>query len=166
MRRNLFESFYLRRKNLLLWPSILHFDISTTFYLLTIINSIHMSIKYIQMNWKSKTPQGVLHLLRIEIGHYNSKITTQLYDKRDDFNFSIVNFPYLCSNIIRGSLLTKTFMSQGFQLSRLQAAFRKFYGRYNDLICSYSLSLGHVLSNVNVKPLVTHWSWLRFEPFI
>jgi hypothetical protein len=29
----------------------------------------------------------------------NSKITTQLYDKRDDFNFSIVNFPYLCSNI-------------------------------------------------------------------
>jgi hypothetical protein len=29
----------------------------------------------------------------------NGKITTQLYDKRDDFNFSIVNFPYLCSNI-------------------------------------------------------------------
>jgi hypothetical protein len=27
------------------------------------------------------------------------KITTQLYYKRDDFNFSIVNFPYLCSNI-------------------------------------------------------------------
>jgi hypothetical protein len=24
----------------------------------------------------------------------NSKITTQLYDKRDDFNFSIINFPY------------------------------------------------------------------------
>jgi hypothetical protein len=29
----------------------------------------------------------------------NVKIMTQLYDKRDDFNFSIVNFPYLCSNI-------------------------------------------------------------------
>jgi hypothetical protein len=29
----------------------------------------------------------------------NSKIMTQLYDKGDDFNFSIVNFPYLCSNI-------------------------------------------------------------------
>jgi hypothetical protein len=27
------------------------------------------------------------------------KLTTQLYDKRGDFNFSIVNFPYLCSNI-------------------------------------------------------------------
>jgi hypothetical protein len=29
----------------------------------------------------------------------NGKIRTQFYDKRDDFNFSIVNFPYLCSNI-------------------------------------------------------------------
>ena len=28
----------------------------------------------------------------------DGKLTTQLYDKRDDFNFSIVNFPYLCSN--------------------------------------------------------------------
>jgi hypothetical protein len=35
-------------------------------------------------------------LLKLDI---NGKITTQLYDKRDDFNFSIVNFPYLCSNI-------------------------------------------------------------------
>jgi hypothetical protein len=90
----------------------------------------------------------------------NGKIMTQLDDKRDDFNFSIVNFPYLCSNIaaspaygvyisqfigysrgcstydlflVWGSLLTYTLMSQGFQLSRLQAAFRKFYGRYNDI---------------------------------
>jgi hypothetical protein len=29
----------------------------------------------------------------------NSKIKTQLYDERNVFNFSIVNFPYLCSNI-------------------------------------------------------------------
>jgi hypothetical protein len=29
----------------------------------------------------------------------NSKLTTQLYDKRYDFNFSFVNFPYLCRNI-------------------------------------------------------------------
>ena len=95
--------------------------------------------------------------------------------KRDDFNFSIVNFPYLCSNIptspaygvylsqlvryaracstydqflFRGCLLTNKLMSHGFQLSRLQTAFRKLYGRYNDLICSYNLSLGHMLSDM------------------
>lgn len=26
-------------------------------------------------------------------------VTTQLFEKRDDFNFSIVNFQYLCCNI-------------------------------------------------------------------
>jgi hypothetical protein len=35
-------------------------------------------------------------LLKLDI---NGKLTTQLYDKRDDFNFSIVNFPFLCINI-------------------------------------------------------------------
>jgi hypothetical protein len=27
------------------------------------------------------------------------RLTTSLYDKRDDFDFPIVNFPFLCSNI-------------------------------------------------------------------
>jgi hypothetical protein len=34
--------------------------------------------------------------------------------------------------LVRLSLLTNKLMSQGFQMSRLQAAFRKFYGRHND----------------------------------
>ena len=29
----------------------------------------------------------------------NGKLTTRLYDKRDDFNFPIVNFPFMSSNI-------------------------------------------------------------------
>jgi hypothetical protein len=29
----------------------------------------------------------------------NGKITTQLYNKRDDFNFSIVGFPCLCGGV-------------------------------------------------------------------
>ena len=29
----------------------------------------------------------------------NGKLTTRLYDKWDDFNFPIVNFPFLSSNI-------------------------------------------------------------------
>jgi hypothetical protein len=35
-------------------------------------------------------------LLNIDAG---GKLTTQLYDKRDDFNCAIVNFPYKCGNI-------------------------------------------------------------------
>jgi hypothetical protein len=97
----------------------------------------------------------------------NGKLTTQLYDKRDDFNISIVIFSYLLSNIpilpahgvyisqliryaraystydqflIRGSVLTNKLMSQRFLQFRLQAAFSKFYGCYNDLLCQYNLS--------------------------
>ena len=33
----------------------------------------------------------------------NGKITNQLYDKRDDFIFLTVNFPYLCSSILASS---------------------------------------------------------------
>ena len=29
----------------------------------------------------------------------NGKLATRLYDKRDDFNFPIVNFPFLSNNI-------------------------------------------------------------------
>ena len=42
-----------------------------------------------------KTLEGKLLLNR----DTNGKVTTQLYDKQDDFNFSLVNFPYICKNI-------------------------------------------------------------------
>ena len=111
-------------------------------------------------------------LLKVDI---NGKLTTQLYDKRDDFSFSIVNFPHLCSNIPlspaygvyisqliryaracsgysqflnRGKLLTNKLMVQGFQQSRLKSAFRKFYGRYNDLVRQYNIALGQMLSDM------------------
>ena len=32
----------------------------------------------------------------------NGVLSYKLYDKRDDFNFSIVNFPHMCSNIPSG----------------------------------------------------------------
>jgi hypothetical protein len=36
--------------------------------------------------------------LHLEIDS-EGRIRTKLYDKRDDFNFPIVNFPFICSNI-------------------------------------------------------------------
>jgi hypothetical protein len=105
----------------------------------------------------------------------NGRLTTSLYDKRDDFDFAIVNFPFLCSGIplspaygmyisqliryaracfayedisIRGKLLTKKLMLQGYNESRLKSSFRKFYGRYNDLVCDRRLSLAHVLGGL------------------
>jgi hypothetical protein len=105
----------------------------------------------------------------------NGRLTTSLYDKHDDFDFAIVNSPFLCSDILlspaygvyvfqlirylracfayedfskRGKLLTKKLMLQGYNESRLKSSFCKFYGHYNDLVCNYKLPLAHMLDDL------------------
>ena len=89
----------------------------------------------------------------------DGRLTTTLFDKRNDFDFAIANIPFLCSNVPlspaygvymyvsqliqyarachayddflkRGQLLTKKLMLQVYNESRLKSSFRKFYGRY------------------------------------
>ena len=94
------------------------------------------------------------------------RLRTKLYDKRDDFNFPIVNVPFICSNIPaapaygvflslliryyrpcgsyqdffdRGFLLTRKLLNQGFLLAKLQSSLRKFYGRHHDLVNRYGI---------------------------
>jgi hypothetical protein len=101
----------------------------------------------------------------------SGRLTTSLYD----FEFAIVNFSFLCSNIPlspayglyvsqsiqnarlcfayedfskRGRQLTYKLMLQGYKESRLKSSFQKFYGRYNDLVCDYKLPLAHMLDDL------------------
>ena len=94
--------------------------------------------------------------LHLEIDN-RGRLRTKLYDKRDDFNFPIVNFPFICSNIPaapaygvylsqmkrysracgsyrdfldRGLMLTRKLLNQGFLLVKLKSSLRKFYGRH------------------------------------
>ena len=42
----------------------------------------------------------MLHTLTLHLEiDSEDRLITKLYDKRDDFNFPIVNFPFICSNI-------------------------------------------------------------------
>jgi DNA-dependent RNA polymerase auxiliary subunit epsilon len=51
------------------------------------------------MNEERTTDRAASYLdLYFEIDS-EERLRTKLYDKRDDFNFSIVNFPFICSNI-------------------------------------------------------------------
>jgi hypothetical protein len=97
------------------------------------------------------------------------RLRTKLYDKRDDFNSPIVNFPFMYSNIPaapaygvnisqlirysracgsyhdfrdRGLLLIRKLLNQGFLLVKLKSSLRKFYGRHHDLVdrCGISVS--------------------------
>ena len=105
----------------------------------------------------------------------NGKLTTRLYDKRDDFNFPIVNFPFLSSNIPsapaygvyvsqlirsartcsnyqdfmeRGKVLTQKLLSQGYQKTKLVATLKKFYGRHHDLVNPYNVAVSRIVSDV------------------
>ena len=62
-----------------------------------------------------------------------------------------------------GMHLTKKLLFQGFQQSPLKATYRKYYGRWNDLVCPYNPSLSEILSDMlqeNCKAVFIHWFWL------
>jgi hypothetical protein len=103
------------------------------------------------------------------------RLRTKLYDKRDDFNFPIANFPFICSNIpaapaygvyisqlIRYSracgsyhtflnrrlLLTRKLLNQGFLLVKLKSSLPKLYGRHHDLVDRYGISVSHITTDM------------------
>jgi hypothetical protein len=97
------------------------------------------------------------------------------YDKKDYFNFSIVNLPFICSNIAaapaygvcisqlirysracgsyqdfldRRLLLTRKLLDQGFLLVKLKSSLRKFYGRHHDLVDHYGISVSQMTTDM------------------
>ena len=97
------------------------------------------------------------------------------YDKRDYFNFPIVNFSFKCSKIPvapayevyhcqlirysracgsyqdfpdRGLLLTRKLLNQGFLLVKLMSSLRKFYGRHHDLVDHYGISVSQMTTDM------------------
>ena len=71
------------------------------------------------------------------------------YSKRDDFTFSIVNLPFISSNIPahyscfldRAPLLTQELLKQGHVAPRLKSSPQKFYGRHHNLVDRYEISI-------------------------
>jgi hypothetical protein len=116
--------------------------------------------------------------LHLEIDN-RCRLRTKLYDKRDDFNFPIVNFPFICSNIPatpaygvyisqmkrysracgsyqdfldKGLMLIRKLLNQGFLLVKLKSSLRKFYGRHHDLIDRSGISVSQMITDM------FHWS--------
>ena len=105
----------------------------------------------------------------------DGQLHTSIYDKCDDFNFHITNFPFLSSNfltspaygvfilqliryarawssygcfILRATRLSNKLLEQGYVKERLKSSLRKFYGRYGDLIKQYEVSLSQMLNDI------------------
>ena len=148
----------------------------------TIPNLVTVLISYILMNLTSKIPQILWTLLHIWTCNSNTttrvKLHTRWYDKRDDFDFTIVNFPHLSSNIpsspahgvyisqlirysracshyndflARAKVLTQKLLRQQFLLSRLKSSFKKFYGQNHDLVDRYKSSVTSMMTDLFIN---------------
>ena len=116
-----------------------------------------------------KLPSGKLEVIASKCLQFDdsSQLSTKIYDKRDDFNFKIINFPNMCSNIpaspaygvyisqliryARASsnysdflkrylYLRNRLLDQGYKKIRLIRSLKKFIFRYQDLVGIYSVS--------------------------
>ena len=114
------------------------------------------------------------------------QLHTSIYDKRDDFNFHITNFPFLSSNIpsspaygvfisqliryaracssyecfiLRARRLSSKLLKQGYLVECLKSSFRKFYGRYEDLVEQYGVTLSRMLNAI----LTLDQQWLPYR---
>ena len=110
---------------------------------------------------------------------HDHRLQVKLYDKRDDFNFHIVNFPFICSNIpqspaygvfisqliryarastlypdflTRSRLLTSKLLNQGYTRNKLIATFKKFYGHHN-LVNKYNVSVTDIIIDLFLETL-------------
>ena len=132
------------------------------------------------LNLRSKTRQRASYLdLLLSIGR-DGQLHTSLYDKRDDFNFHITNFPFLSSNI-PFSPAYGVFISQLIRYARLAPLMNvlfwgrpdfpiSYYGRYGDLINQYEAPLSRMLHDILDDdhlqwhpPLIRHFT--NFLPF-
>ena len=116
----------------------------------------------------------------LDLSITNGIVSSKIYDKRDDFNFEIVNFPFLdgdvprspsygiymsqlirlarvCSYISyfnnRNQFLTAKLLKQVYRYHTIRKAFSKFYHRHSELIVKYNIGLKTLLQQGISEPV-------------
>jgi hypothetical protein len=128
----------------------------------------------VELEIKDTTDRSASYLdLHLEIDS-EGRFRTKLYDKKDYFNFPIVNFLFICCNIPvvpaygvyisqllwysracgsyqdfldKGLLPTRKLLNQGFLLVKLKSSLRKFYGRHQYLVDRYGISVSQMTTD-------------------
>ena len=125
----------------------------------------------LQLN-KANTTDTEAPFLDLHLSIANGFFTSKIYDKRDDFDFDIVNFPFLdggvprrascgvyisqlirfarvCNNVsdfkARNKCLTTKLLQQGNRYHKLRKTFSKFYSRHYELISKFNVGLKTLL---------------------
>jgi hypothetical protein len=159
-------------------PLISHAGILMMFYLSIILDLQNFFHWYILQSWKLKettdTASSASFLdLYLEFDD-SGQLSTKIYHKRDDFNFKIINFPNMCSNIPASPVdgvyisqlirytraisnysdflkrhlhLRNRLLGQGYKKIRLIRSLKKFIFRYPDLVEIYYVSAETIISD-------------------
>ena len=128
---------------------------------------------------KANTNNQHCPFLDLDIHISNGNIDTKIYDKRDDFSFPIVNYPFLdgdvplaasygvyisqlvrfarvCNNVHdfneRNLFITDKLLHQGFRYHKLLKTFTKFYHRYKDTILKYNSTCRNLIRSGIAHP--------------
>jgi hypothetical protein len=147
------------------------------FYLSIILDLQNFFHWYILQSWKLKRPR-----IQLRPHHFwtylefddSGQLSTNIFDKRDNFNFKIINFPNMCSNIPaspaygvyisqlvryarassnysdflkRHLYLRNRLLDQGHKKIRLIRSLKKFIFRYQDLVELYSVSAETIIND-------------------
>ena len=96
----------------------------------------------------------------------NGFVSSKIYDKRDDFDFDIVNFSFLDGDVSRSTSygvyisqlirfaadfnarnksLTAKLLQQGYRHHKLRKTFSKFYRRHYELVSKFNVGLKTLL---------------------
>ena len=132
----------------------------------------------LQLN-KATTSDTKAAFLDLHLSIFNDTVSTKIYDKRDDFDFEIVNFPYLDGDVPRSlsygvytsqlirfarassnvadfnthnKLVTQKLLKQGYHYHKLCKTFSKFYRQYYDLISKFQIGLKSLLRHGLSEP--------------
>ena len=133
----------------------------------------------LQLN-KANSSDTEAPFLDLNLSITNGIVSSKIYDKRDDFNFEIVNFPFLdgdvprspsygvyisqlirfarvCSTVDdfnnRNLFLTAKLLKQGYRYHKIRKAFSKFYHRHSELIVKYKIGLKTLLRQGISEPI-------------
>ena len=133
----------------------------------------------LQLN-KENSSDTEAPFLDLNLSITNGIASSKIYDKWDDFNFEIVNFPFhigdvprspsygvyisqlirfaiVCSNVDgfnnRNLFLTAKLLKQGYRYHKIRKSFSEFYHRHPELIVKYNIGLKTPLQQGISEPI-------------
>ena len=125
----------------------------------------------LQLN-KAYTSDTEAPFLDLHLSISNGFVSSKIYDKRDDFDFDIVNFPFLDGDVprstsygvyisqlirvarvsshvadfnARNKSLTAELLQQDYRYHKLRKSFSKFYHRHYELVSKFNVGLKTLL---------------------